>query len=73
MSVAAGAPPQLKTLEVKPFDVPMIVRQVTSTVHGLHYMVGAKADPANLIVESNEDNNSQPSFHLFESKTPLCQ
>jgi subtilase family serine protease len=51
----------------------MIVRQVTSTVHGLHYMVGAKADPANLIVESNEDNNSQPSFHLFESKTPLCQ
>jgi|SRR5215831_2344993 len=73
MSVAAGAPSQLKPLEVKPFDVPLIVRQSTSTAHGLHYLVAAKADPANLIVESNEDNNSQPSFHLFESKTPLCQ
>jgi hypothetical protein len=73
MAVAAGAPPQLNPLEVKPFDVPLIVRQTTSTAHGLHYLVGAKADPANLILESNEDNNSQPSFHLFESKTPVCQ
>jgi hypothetical protein len=73
MAVAAGAPPQLNPLEVKPFDVSLIVRQTTSTAHGLHYLIAAKADPANLILESNEDNNSQPSFHLFESKTPVCQ
>jgi subtilase family serine protease len=73
MAIAAGAPSQLNPLEVKPFDVSLIVRQTTSTAHGLHYLIAAKADPANLILESNEDNNSQPSFHLFESKTPVCQ
>ena len=73
MAVAAGAPSQLNPLEVKPFDVSLIVIQTTSTAHGLHYLIAAKADPANLILESNEDNNSQPSFHLFESKTPVCQ
>jgi subtilase family serine protease len=62
----------LKTLEVKPFGVPMIVRQVTTVAHGLHYMVFAKVDPQNLILENNEDNNV-PSGHVFESKTPLCQ
>jgi CARDB len=73
MAVAAGAPSQLNPLEVKPFDVSLIVRQSFDAAHGLHYLIGAKADPANLISESNEDNNSQPSFHLFESKTPVCQ
>ena len=73
MAIAAGAPSQLNLLEVKPFDVSLNVRQTTSTAHGLHYLIAAKADPANLILESNEDNNSQPSFHLFESKTPVCQ
>jgi len=73
MAIAAGAPSQLSPLEVKLFDVSLIVRQSFTAAHGLHYLVAAKADPANLILESNEDNNSQPSFHLFESKTPLCQ
>jgi hypothetical protein len=73
MAIAAGAPSQLNPLEVKPFDVSLIVRQSFTAAHGLHYLVGAKADPANLILESNEDNNASPSFHLFESKTPLCQ
>jgi hypothetical protein len=73
MPIAAGAPSQLQPAEVKAFDLPLIVRQTFDNVHGLHFLVGAKADPANLILESNEDNNAPNSFHLFSSKTPVCQ
>jgi subtilase family serine protease len=66
MSIAAGPPPQLSPGEAKTFGVPMIVRQATSAAHPLHYLVDATADPANLILESNEQNNT--SFHVFDSK-----
>jgi subtilase family serine protease len=54
MSIAAGPPPKLDSLETKLFLVSMVLNLSPS---GAAFAVRARVDPANLMVESNENNN----------------
>jgi hypothetical protein len=67
MPIAAGPPPQLLPTETKLFSINVIVKfdQTAKT-----YGVVGRVDPANLIFESNENNNEKAG--IFTSTKP-CQ
>jgi subtilase family serine protease len=67
MSIAAGPPPKLDSQEIKVFLVPMILNLSPT---GVAFAVRARVDPANLMVESNEDNNERAE--AFASTT-VCK
>jgi CARDB len=54
MSIAAGPPAKLDSLETKPFFVSMVLNLSPS---GAAFALRARVDPANLMVESDENNN----------------
>jgi hypothetical protein len=71
MSIAAGPPAQLLPGEFKNFLVGVIVRQGADQ-SGVAFGVGARVDPANLILESNETNNDLSGIFTFPL-SDLCQ
>jgi CARDB len=69
MAIAAGPPPQLKPGETKLFVIDVIARQGVGP-SGAGFGINTRVDPANLILESSENDNDHPT--IFTSKT-LCQ